>query len=194
MKPDLWIRIIHHKTPKSVKPDQNPIAFNKPDLDYRNWEQNVFLNVNVDQTRSGFLVYPKNTRKIRYQIWWNKSNLKTVSDVFCGWRLKTLIRLSGSIGSTVIQQCRRILFSNLFQFLVCFVALQVTAKGSWWVGFSNGAQSRLLNENFSCTVWIMVLRGDWQEDFWGAKGQGWEEYIWCWLKRTWQKLFVMKGS
>ncbi len=86
------------------------------------------------------------------------------------------------------------LFIYLFLFLVCFVILQVITKGSSWVGFNDGAQSQLLNENFSCVVWIMVLQRDWQEDLWGAKGQGWEEYIWCWLKSTKQKLFVMKRS
>ncbi len=43
IKPDLEIRTIHKKPPKSVKRDQNPISFTKPDLGYRNWEQNVYF-------------------------------------------------------------------------------------------------------------------------------------------------------
>ncbi len=85
---------------------------------------------------------------------------------------------------------------NLFfdLFLVCFIVLQVIAKGSWWVGFNDGAQSRLFNEDSSCVVWITTLQGDWQEDLWGAKRRRWEEYIWCWLKSIEQKLCVMKRS
>jgi hypothetical protein len=75
---------------------------------------------------------------------------------------------------------------DVFLFFVGFVALQVMTRGAWWVSFSDGAQSLLLNENFTgvlCIRFLLFLQGDWQEDFCTAKGWGDEEYIWCRLRK-----------
>jgi hypothetical protein len=72
---------------------------------------------------------------------------------------------------------------NVILFLVCFVVLQIMMKGTSWVSFCDGAQSHLLNENSSWTLWITILQENWQEDLWGVKGWSYEEYIWCRLKK-----------
>ncbi len=118
-------------------------------------------------------------------------NLKTMSDVFLWMK-------HANPNSTMWLKCcqpgvsraPKKLFSSLFQFfvllfcrllqrdlgeLVCFVVLQVIAKGSWWASFSDGARSWLLNENYSWAMWIMALQGDWQGDFKGVKGWRVEE-------------------
>ncbi len=53
-----------------------------------------------------------------------KCNLKAMLDVFCGWRLQTLIQLSGwTVGGAMIQGCQRICFlirsCFLFVLLLC---------------------------------------------------------------------------
>ncbi len=86
-------------------------------------------------------------------------NLKTMSNVLCGWKQKTLIELSGwAVGGVVFQGCWRIYFL-VFLFLACFVVLQVIVEWSWWAGFSDGARSWLLNGYSLWAVWIIGFVG-----------------------------------
>jgi len=105
-------------------------------------------------------------------------DVKIVSNIFYGWKQKTLIQFCDWTIKGVVFQRQWISYFLIFLFLVCFVVLQVIVEGSWWVGFSDGAWSWLLNGNFLWVVWIMVLHVDWCKDFKEAKGWGVATSLW----------------
>ncbi len=68
-------------------------------------------------------------------------DLKTILNVFCGWKQKTLIQLCGrDVGGVVFQGRWKVHFL-IFLFLAWFVALQVIVQWFWWASFSDGAWS-----------------------------------------------------
>jgi hypothetical protein len=59
-------------------------------------------------------------------------------DVFCGWRLQTLIQNGGELLAVQCFNGVKKFAYDVFLFLVCFVALQVMMKGTMWVSFWDG--------------------------------------------------------
>ncbi len=86
---------------------------------------------------------------------------KTMLNIFCGWKHKTLIQLYGKAVKGVVFQGHWKIYFLVFLVLVWFVVLHVIVRWSWWVGFSDGAQSWWLNVCSLWVVWIMVLEEDW---------------------------------
>ncbi len=117
-----------------------------------------------------------------------------MSNAFYGWKIQTLNQLNGwTIGGAVIQRHRRIYFWFVYVFglFCCFVGYckrSLVSLFLWWNAIPT-TQWKLL-----WVVWIKVLQGDWQEDFWGTKGWGWEEDIWCRLKNINMKPFVIEEA
>ncbi len=134
------------------------------------WSNN-FINCQNTMNRHKHKSYHDNMKS-----WWISHNLKTVSDVFCGWRLQTLNQFKGWFTSgTMIQRHRKFCFWFVYVFglFCCFAGY---CKGSlvnlfmWWnailaaqwkffISSVNHSSARRLARRFMGSDWTRMGGG-----------------------------------